>query len=462
MYSARFLGAANFGVLSYAMAFTSIFAVLGDLGLQTLIVREVARYKETAPKYLANVNLMKLLLISSTFLVIVVVINVMGYPQQSVHVVYILWIAAVVQIFSGVYYSIFQGNERMEFVAIGQIANSIITLASIFCAIYFNFNVITFACIYIFSNSLTLIYCIVISLTNFARDFYKYGVFRYDKTFWKPTIQQALPFGLQSLFVMLYYYTDTIILSLTGSDNSVGLYNAAYKLSLIPLFINAAFNSTLIPLMARFSISSPELLGITFKRYFKYMMLIGIPIGIGTTLLSSRFVLLIFGPGFTEATTALQILIWSTVFIFLNGAYIPLVYALNKQGLATRITLAAALFNIISNIIIIPAFGFIGASYVKSATELLVLILTYLFSFKFGYMLSLKTVGKDLVKIILASSLMGAFIWYFNDLNLLILVPAATLIYFVASFLFLYYDKHDVDSVRQIMGLFRKNKTADN
>jgi len=43
MYTARYLGAEGFGVLSFALAFTGIFGVFADLGLRQLTVREVAR-----------------------------------------------------------------------------------------------------------------------------------------------------------------------------------------------------------------------------------------------------------------------------------------------------------------------------------------------------------------------------------------------------------------------------------
>lgn len=52
MYTARYLGAAGFGILSFALAFTGIFGVFSDFGLSTLTVREVARDKSLASKYL--------------------------------------------------------------------------------------------------------------------------------------------------------------------------------------------------------------------------------------------------------------------------------------------------------------------------------------------------------------------------------------------------------------------------
>ena len=57
MYTARYLGAAGFGILSFALAFTGIFGVFSDLGLSTLTVREAARDKSLARKYFRNIAL---------------------------------------------------------------------------------------------------------------------------------------------------------------------------------------------------------------------------------------------------------------------------------------------------------------------------------------------------------------------------------------------------------------------
>jgi len=48
MYTARYLGAEGFGILSFAIAFTAIFGIFTDLGLHQLTVREVARDKSLA------------------------------------------------------------------------------------------------------------------------------------------------------------------------------------------------------------------------------------------------------------------------------------------------------------------------------------------------------------------------------------------------------------------------------
>ena len=95
MYIARYLGAAGFGILSFALALTGIFAVFGDLGLQPLTVREVAGDKSLALKYVANVSLMKVILAAVTFGLIALTVNLMGYPSETIKVVYLLALSVI-------------------------------------------------------------------------------------------------------------------------------------------------------------------------------------------------------------------------------------------------------------------------------------------------------------------------------------------------------------------------------
>ena len=43
IYIARYLGAEGFGILSFALAFSGIFSIFADLGLNTLTVRELSK-----------------------------------------------------------------------------------------------------------------------------------------------------------------------------------------------------------------------------------------------------------------------------------------------------------------------------------------------------------------------------------------------------------------------------------
>lgn len=148
MYTARYLGAEGFGILSFALAFTGIFGVFSDLGLSTLTVREVARDKSLASKYLGNIAVMKVILVIITFGLIALSINLLGYPEQTIKVVYLVALSIIFSAFSGMFYSIFQAYEKMEYQSVGQILNSALMLSGALFAIKQGFSVVSFASIY--------------------------------------------------------------------------------------------------------------------------------------------------------------------------------------------------------------------------------------------------------------------------------------------------------------------------
>ncbi|NMC59539.1 MAG: oligosaccharide flippase family protein [Candidatus Methanofastidiosa archaeon] len=121
IYSARYLGAANFGILSFAIAFTGIFEVFVDLGLNSLATREVARNKSLAIKYINNIIVIKTILSILNFLIIAILVNLLGYPLQTIEVVYLLTLYLILFNFSSMFFSIFQAFEKMEYQSLGQI-----------------------------------------------------------------------------------------------------------------------------------------------------------------------------------------------------------------------------------------------------------------------------------------------------------------------------------------------------
>jgi O-antigen/teichoic acid export membrane protein len=83
VYLARYLGPANYGIIIFAVAFTGIFAVLADFGLQQLTVREIARNREQVSKYIVNVSMLRIILVVITYRLLAPVINDIVYLWHS-------------------------------------------------------------------------------------------------------------------------------------------------------------------------------------------------------------------------------------------------------------------------------------------------------------------------------------------------------------------------------------------
>jgi len=446
IYAARYLGAEGFGILAFALAFTGIFAVFCDLGMGTLTVREVSKNKSLANKYLGNIAVMKIIFVIITFGMIALVINLLGYPGQTINVVYLIALAAILNSFSGMFTSIFQANEKMEYVSVGRIFSSVLMLAGAIFVISHNFSVVGFSSIYLIVNAIVLIYNLVICGLKFVKP-----RMEIDFSFWKHTIKEALPFALTGTFITIYVWIDSVMLSLMKGDAVVGWYNAAYMTVLALLFIPTAINSAVFPIMSQYYLSSIDSLKFILEKHFKYILTIGIPIGVGITLLADKIILTIYGIDYMPSVIAFQILTWAIVFIFARTAFERVLEASNRQIIVTKVFGGCALLNIILNFILIPKYSYIGASIATLITDFAVFIIIFIFSIKIGYNAPIKRIVKDVSKIIIASLLMGIFIEYFRNQNIFIIIFAAAIIYFGLILVINGINKEDIKLLKNII-----------
>ncbi|MGZ4848262.1 MAG: flippase [Halobacteriota archaeon] len=439
---ARHLGPTGFGVISLALSFTAIFAPLATLGLNTLATREVAKEKSLASKYLGNLAIIELMLAAGTFGLIFFTAYLLKYPQETITVICIIALALVCNSYTGIFNSMFQAFERMEYVSFGTILNNVVTLAVVTWATIEGLNILWFSFSYLISSLLVLVY----SLTAYGVKF-RLPRIQLDFTLWTTSIRQGLPFALTGLFVMVYYYIDSVMLSLMKGDEAVGWYSASVRIILALLFIPTILNMVMFPVMSRFYVTAESSLRLAYEKYFKYMAIIAAPIGVGITLLATNIILLIYGVAYTNSTLALQILIWSTVFIFLGQAFARLFETTNRQTLVTEITAVGMAANVGLNFALIPAFSYIGASVATTLTELIALSLCFFVGSRMEYALP-KTTPICLLKICIASLGMAVSIIFLEQLGLFSIFPAIA-VYVVIIYFSRTLEKDDIVLIRR-------------
>ena len=280
----------------------------------------------------------------------------MNYPQYTIEVVIIVLLAFIINGITGIFNSIFQAREKIIFQSIGQIIGSLLLFIGVLLGIYYKFEILGFAFIFLFSSVIVLIFSFIICYWKFFLPKMK---FNWD--FSKSALKISLPFGLTGISGMLYTNIDSVMLSFLQGNEVVGLYNAAYRLTLALLFIPGVINITIYPSMSRFHISSKNSLKLINETYFKIMIIIGIPIGFGVTILAKKIIILIFGIEYLGSVIALQILIWTIVFTFTGATFIRLFEATNRQLIIAKISAVCLVANILLNLILIPKFSYIGA-----------------------------------------------------------------------------------------------------
>jgi len=440
---ARSLGDVIFGKYSFALAFTSIFAVFSDLGYNTLLIREVARDKTIAGKYLNNVLCMRALLSLALFALIVITINIMGYPVDTKNAVYLFGIYTLLVSFSAVFKVTFRAFEKMEYEAGITIFTNLIRVSLGLLVLFLGYGLVELALVFLFSGILDVLFSFLVCERWFVKPRMELNF-----AFWKSTMKIALPLSITGISLLVYTRIDTVMLSMMKGDAVVGWYNAAYTLILgfkpIPqLFMNALF-----PLMSSYFVSSRDLLKATSEKSFKYLFTIGLPLALGMTLLADRIIFLFYGQQFENSIIALKILAWDLFLFFLwfNGSFILI--SANKQNLWVVAAVSTALINIILNLLLIPPLSYVGAAIATIVAESLCVILVF-------YFVSIETNFSvkytDLIKVSFASLVMGTLVHQFREFNLILVIILAAVLYFLVLCLLRAFSKEDIQLFKQIV-----------
>ncbi|NYB26596.1 MAG: flippase [Methanobacteriaceae archaeon] len=448
IYTVRYLSVDDYGILAAALALTGIYVVFGDLGLSTLTVREVVRDKSLTQKYVGNTTIMKLFLSLFTFLLTVITVYIFGYNEATITVVYILTIAFIFNAFSSIFYSIFQAYQKMEYQSVATILNSVVMLIGTLLAIYLGLDVIAFALVYLAANAINFLYVLV----TYAWKFYLPNV-EMDLDFWKPTIKEALPLSITSIFAVLVFRIDSVMLSVMSGMEAVGFYNAAYRLMEALIFFPAVYTTAIFPVFSTLYISSKKPLKTAYLKSFKYLTILSLPIAVGITLLAEPIILLLFKSEYIPSILTLQLVVWVLPFIFVNYIQGSLLTAMNRQVTVLKITAASLVLNVGMNLALIPTYSYLGAALATVITEIFSVALSF-------YVLSTLVARVEVHKVIfkpgIACLVMALFILLVQT-NLFLEIAISAVIYFAVLIALKGFTPDDYDLFRQILNIKREN-----
>jgi len=231
-------------------------------------------------------------------------------------------------------------------------------------------------------------------------------------------------------------------------DAEVGLYSAAYKLSEPLSLIPHALLISIFPIMAASFKTSEERLIKSYRLSFKYLLIITFPIAMGVSILSDKFILLIYGSEFYGSAIALKILIWALVFSSGNAVFWNLLVSIGKQKLGTYITALSAFGNITLNLILIPKMSYTGASIASVMTAFLAFIMSFYFVSKNFRAVPLHRIS---AKPFISGLIMGVFIYFF-DINMFLLILCATVIYSLSLLFLETFTEEDVEVFEKLTG----------
>jgi O-antigen/teichoic acid export membrane protein len=441
---ARTLGPAGYGVYAFAFSFAEVYGVISDFGMSNLIIRDTSREKKYLARYVGNILFVETALSLIAYGFLFVLVGAMNLPQEKAVIVYIAVISYVLTALAQIVRATFKAHERMEYDATLNVIQQSVTVILGISVLYFGYGLIALAMVFVVGSLINLIASLALVSVKFTRP-----AFRLNRRFLTYLVKEVPSFGLIVFFSLIYYKISTLLLSFIQGDAATGWFNASYVMAASLTFLPAAFMGALFPVISTLHVSSRDLAKTVYNESFRYMLILGLPLAFGTTVLADKVINIIYGAPFQNSIVVLQIVIWSVSILFLNFVLITTLTSINLQRVVMYATGLAVTVNIVLNLLVIPGYSYVGASYVMIATELTTFSICFYYASK---NLCFIRLHRLLLKPLVGSLVMAVVVYYLRPINLFVIVGVAVWVYFATLIALRTFTRQDVNVIKSIIG----------
>ncbi len=431
-FIARYLGKEGFGGYSLIMAFLYVFDNLADLGLYSLMVREISRTNIDEKKVVSNIFTIRLVVILFSMVIASIIVWFFPYSIQVKNGTMLASLSFVFLSLGQVLMGVFQKYLKTDRASLADIIGRIIQFILVVAAIKMGFGFYGIIFSLIFGCLINFLLLLI-----FAKKYVKFSL-EFDFSYWKKLIKATIPIAVSIVLTLIYFKIDSIFLSIPAINryslnpiSDVGIYGIAYKILEGLIFFPAMFVGLIMPLLSNSAFTDTEKFKRVFQKTLDILMVFIVPLIIGILMLSLPIVVLIGGSDFNASASVLNVLSLAIGLIFLGNLFGNSVIALNKQKSGAWIYFAGMIFNIVTNLIFIPKYRQVGAAWTTTATEFLVTILMIMLIYKTIHYFPKFRIIKPLI----AGAVMAGFLYWFREINVILLVIGGLIIYLVVLYL---------------------------
>jgi O-antigen/teichoic acid export membrane protein len=312
-----------------------------------------------------------LFIILSSILSIIFLIYI-PYSFEIKSAILIGLIAIDIGLLSSIGNAIFQTKLRLDLITLIDLSGKMITLFGIIICIKLNLDLIAIISTVVMGNFVSL------TLSSFL--LYKDNKFSFifDKRNIKKLLTLSTPIGITSFLALSYFKIDTIMLSLLKNEVEVSYYGVSYKVFENLLIIWGFYMASAYPIMSTLFEKKKEFI-IFLKNSIKISLLISFSLIILIYIFSPIIVNILAGDQYLKSINSIRILIFSIPFLFINNIYYHIFIIKEKVWVLVKILLFVLLVNIFINLIVIPRYSIIGASYSTVITELITFLIYSIF-----------------------------------------------------------------------------------
>lgn len=449
MLMLRVLHAENAGKYMFATIVYTYFEIITNFGLTTLVQRDVAKDRAQSNKYLMNTLFLRLFLVLLAAPAVAAFMYfwraTFGLDRDTALAIALLGVSLLPANIAAAFSAMFLAHEKMEYPAIVSVGTTLLKVALGAGALMLGWGIVGLAGVSVVVNSITAVVFIILVAGVLLRP-----KLEADVRLARGMLRTSWPLMLNQMLATVFFRIDTPIMYSTRGSSEVGYYGTAYKfidgLNIIP----SSFTIALFPVLSRYADSARDTFVRAYVMALRFLLIVSIPIAVGTTFLAEPVILLFGGREYVpHSVVALQVLIWFLPFSYVNSLTQYVLIAINRQRFITLSFFIVTGFNMTANLILIPRYGYVGAGAVTILSEIVLLM-------PFYYAVRRHLGGVPLLSLIprptIAAAIMAVALWYLRAWNPFLVVICGIAVYIIVLAAVGTFNAEDAAILRRLLG----------
>ena len=364
VFTARYLGPSNYGLIQYAASLVAFALPLMQLGFNETLVQEFISHPSREGTTLGTVLLLNVSA-GIASIIGVVTFSIIANPndKETIVICFLYSLTLIFQAAEMTQYW-FQAKLMSKYTSISAL------LAHAVGSLYKIYLLVTSKSLVWFAITHAIEACIIAIILICI--FYKKcdQKLSFSITVGKEMLSRSRHYISSALMIVVFQQTDKIMLKSMLGETAVGYYSASITCMAITGFLYTAIIDSARPWVLAGSKINNDVFHERFKLLSSIIILISFAQGIIMTIFSKQIVFLLFGNSFMPTSDILRVAVWYISFGNMGTVRNIWILANDKQKYLPVINLSGAILNIIANFLLIPLWGGLGAAVASFVTQL--------------------------------------------------------------------------------------------
>lgn len=395
-YVSRILGASNLGEVDFSKSVVQWFVTFAAFGTTTYGVREIARVRENKEKMskifseLVTINFIVSILSTLAYFTFIFNNNQIA---EELPLFIVMSLSIILNVFNIDWF--YQGIEEYSYITIRNAIVKLLSLVAIFLFVQSQGDYIIYGLISVLGTSLSGI----LNLYN-SRKFVDFSLKSLKLL---SHFRSLLTFYSITFVINLYTNLDKTLLGFFDTSESVAYMTRSKTTTTVAISFSSSIAAVAMPRASYYLKNDRSKFNVILKEIPKFMMLLTIPITVGTILLAPEIMYILGGEEFLPASNLLRIVSLITIFSSLSTfLQSQVLVPSGNERLGLSASIVSSVVSLVANFTLIPSFSYMGAGIAVVLAEFTAVFTRYLFAKRAGFD-SISFVNSSTIKFLAAS-----------------------------------------------------------